>query len=287
MPNRTLREGILSSDKVCALTWVEEVFYRRLFSIVDDYGRCEANLLILRAKLYPLQVDKVSTEDVGQWMLAAVEAGLCRLYCVNNKSYLQIENFGQKTRSKSKYPEPPDCGQLPTTANNCQQLRTIANNCQQLRTIANNCQQLPTTANNCGQLPTITDNCLQREKEKEKEKEKERSKEKEKEKEIEKERYPTHMHVREVISETTSIEDVLREAEKIAYPMSEQDAQKFIAHYQAMGWRMPSGAKIVNWRPLVAKWKAGRDSFKAQKPKRESSESLEIVDFSKEKGTVV
>ena len=38
MPNRIIREGILSSDRVDQLDPPAEVFYRRLMSKVDDHG---------------------------------------------------------------------------------------------------------------------------------------------------------------------------------------------------------------------------------------------------------
>jgi hypothetical protein len=43
MPNRELREGILTSERINALTFPAEVFYRRLMSVVDDFGRCPAH----------------------------------------------------------------------------------------------------------------------------------------------------------------------------------------------------------------------------------------------------
>jgi hypothetical protein len=57
VPNRILRDGILTSEAVASLDWASEVFYRRLYSIVDDYGRHEAGHQLLRAKCYPLQTD--------------------------------------------------------------------------------------------------------------------------------------------------------------------------------------------------------------------------------------
>jgi hypothetical protein len=59
MPNRVLREGILTSERVNALDWPAEVFYRRLMSVVDDFGRYWAKPELLRAGLYPLHHDKV------------------------------------------------------------------------------------------------------------------------------------------------------------------------------------------------------------------------------------
>jgi hypothetical protein len=59
VPNRILRDNILTSEAVASLDWAAEVFYRRLHSIVDDYGRHEAGQQLLRAKCYPLQTDSV------------------------------------------------------------------------------------------------------------------------------------------------------------------------------------------------------------------------------------
>lgn len=110
MPVRLIRDGILSSEPVCSLGWAQEVFYRRLMSVVDDYGRYHANSKLLRAACYPLQIDKVTDADIGKWLTECVTAGLVSVYRASDrKSYLQIEKFGQQVRSKSKYPEPDDC----------------------------------------------------------------------------------------------------------------------------------------------------------------------------------
>lgn len=119
MPNRIVRESILTSESVCSLGWPEEVFYRRLFSIVDDYGRHEAGLQLLRSRCYPLQTDHVRVADITRWMAACQKAGLVALYEVAGKQYLQVEKFGQQQRSPSKCPPPP------ALDSNCQQ--TLAN----------------------------------------------------------------------------------------------------------------------------------------------------------------
>ena len=120
MPNRIIREAILSSEKMALLGWPEEVFYRRLQSIVDDYGRYEANPQLLRSKCYPLQVDDVRVADITRWMAACQKAGLLLIYAVHGKQYLEVTNFGQQQRTPSKFPaSPPDadvCNQLPASA---------------------------------------------------------------------------------------------------------------------------------------------------------------------------
>lgn len=113
MPNRIVREAILSSEAVSALSWAEEVFYRRLMSIADDYGRHEANPQLIRARCYPLQTDAVKAKDVSAWMEACQKAGILTLYSAGGKTYLQINKFQQQTRTASKCPAPDsECSQM-------------------------------------------------------------------------------------------------------------------------------------------------------------------------------
>lgn len=105
----------MTSERVAALAWPEEVFYRRLMSIVDDYGRCEANPQLLRSKCYPLQTDQVRAADITRWMAACQKAGVLLCYEVDRKQYLEVLNFKQQQRSASKCPPPP------ASASNCYQ----------------------------------------------------------------------------------------------------------------------------------------------------------------------
>lgn len=108
MPNRILREGILTSSRISKLGWAEEVFYRRLMSVVDDFGRYFADVGLLRAACYPRQLNKVSDSDVEKWLRACVAAALVRVYSAEDEeSYLELLDFKQQVRAKaSKYPEP-------------------------------------------------------------------------------------------------------------------------------------------------------------------------------------
>lgn len=123
MANRVVRAGILESDSVNKLTWPGEVFYRRLMSILDDYGRCDARPAILRTKLYPLRIDKVSEPDIVKWISECEKAGLVRKYHVDSKEYLEMFNFGQTVRiKKARVPPPPNdysCKQMQADASTC------------------------------------------------------------------------------------------------------------------------------------------------------------------------
>ena len=109
MPSRIIRDGIIESVAVNNLPWDAELFYRRLMSVVDDYGRYSALPQLLVSRCYPLQVDKVSTENIKDWLNLCSEQGLICLYeSVEGKPLLEIQHFNQRTRTPSKFPE--NCG---------------------------------------------------------------------------------------------------------------------------------------------------------------------------------
>lgn len=107
MPNRIIREGIITSEAVNSLNWEVEVFYRRLLSVVDDFGRFDARPSVLRSALYPLKLDSMREDSVQRCLKSCEAARLVVLYSVEGKEYLEVTNFRQQVRSKnSKYPAP-------------------------------------------------------------------------------------------------------------------------------------------------------------------------------------
>ena len=109
MPNRIIRDGILSSESISLLDWAGEVFFRRLMSVVDDYGRFYASPKLLRAACYPLQIDQVSDSDIEKWLAECATATLIKIYpAKDGKIYLEVQRFNQQIRSNaSKFPSPP------------------------------------------------------------------------------------------------------------------------------------------------------------------------------------
>ena len=114
MPNRILREGIVDSAAVNSLSEEAEIFYRRLMSIVDDYGRYEAYTAVLRGKLFAMCIERWPEDRVLRCLNECAETEissdlvLVSVYVVDNKKYLQINKFGQRMRTESKYPGPGD-----------------------------------------------------------------------------------------------------------------------------------------------------------------------------------
>lgn len=127
MPARLLREGILDSDAVNQLTAPEEVFYRRLMSVVDDFGRFDGRVPVLRSRLYALQLSQVREADISRWIAACEKAGLIALYDVDCKPYILFHRLGQPRAESSKYPDPPTeivCWRA--SENGCAQMKTGA-----------------------------------------------------------------------------------------------------------------------------------------------------------------
>jgi len=103
MPTRILREGIISSEQVNSLSERAELFYRKLMSVVDDYGRFFANPISLLGACYPLRPEVTEAEVLG-FLNECVKVGLVCIY--GKGKYLVVAKFKQQTRSPSKFPEP-------------------------------------------------------------------------------------------------------------------------------------------------------------------------------------
>jgi len=109
MPNRNIKESICTSENLDKLSPEEELFFYRLIVNCDDYGRTDARPLILRAKCFPLRVDRVKEKDVQKWMDSLIINKLIVVYTVEGKQYLQVLTWEkhQQIRAKySKYPAP-------------------------------------------------------------------------------------------------------------------------------------------------------------------------------------
>jgi hypothetical protein len=109
VPNRILRDGILTSKRVNLLKSQAEVFYRRLHSVVDDFGRYTADPCLLRSACYPRKLDEVREADILRWLAEVQTAELIVLYAVEDEHYLEVLDFRQQRRAqRSKFPPPPE-----------------------------------------------------------------------------------------------------------------------------------------------------------------------------------
>lgn len=109
MPSRIVRDGILYSVPVSNLTPLAELFFRKLLSVSDDFGRFHAGPPILLISLcYPLQSQNIKPEDINKWLKELAKQGLIKIYTVEGTPFLEVRKFRQRRRaSKSKFPDDP------------------------------------------------------------------------------------------------------------------------------------------------------------------------------------
>lgn len=109
VPNRILRDGILRSEAVAQLSPQAELFYRRLMSVVDDFGRYYARPELLLSDCYPIRPTWADVEAITLWLAECRQFGLVVVYKVNGVVFLEVARFGQRLRAdqRSKFPEVP------------------------------------------------------------------------------------------------------------------------------------------------------------------------------------
>ncbi len=125
MPSRIVREGILTSHRVNALTSGAELFYRRLLNVIDDFGRYHGTPTLLRAATFPLKLDKVQDSHIEAWLKECVDAGLVEVFTHDGLPYIEVARFGTPRAKASKFPR------LHTDESGCKQMQTDANKCAQ------------------------------------------------------------------------------------------------------------------------------------------------------------
>lgn len=114
MNDRLIRGGIIDSERVNSLSWAAECFYRRLQSLVDDYGNYDGREAIIRTNAFKLKLNQVSESDVLSWLQVCEKAELISFYQVEGKDYLHLKDFRQKKRwMKRHYPPCPEENEPP------------------------------------------------------------------------------------------------------------------------------------------------------------------------------
>lgn len=124
MPNRLLREGITTSDRIESLTEPEEIFYYRLLVVCDDFGRMDARAAIIKAQCFPLR-ESVTFAKIEQWLSALTAKGLIVRYKTQDGApLLQVNKWEQRVRSKPKYAGPESDGCTPINGHMSDKVQT-------------------------------------------------------------------------------------------------------------------------------------------------------------------
>ncbi len=223
MPNRIIREGIIDSEAVNALSPEAEVFYRRLMSVVDDFGRFDGRIAVLRARLYALQLDKVREASLERWIAECVKARLIRLYEHDRKPYVLFLKLGAPRAKASKYPDPP---QESGCEFSCQEDEQCAQTQADARTCAQTQEDVPYSySNSYSSSGTNTKGGVP----------------------------PPGTSSRFKPPTTEEVAEYIREK---AYNVS---PQAFVDYYTANGWKVGRHA-MKDWRAAVRTWQSRQQS---------------------------
>ena len=102
MPNRYIRASAIESESINALNWRAEVFYRRLLNRADDFGRYTASPQLLRASLFPLQLDRITDADIVDLLTECESVGLIFRYEASGKQVGTGARKGERVRATTK-----------------------------------------------------------------------------------------------------------------------------------------------------------------------------------------
>lgn len=126
MPNRIIKESITTDERFGQVSLFAELLYYHLLVVCDDYGRADARLPQLRARLFPWRLQRISEAMIDQALDELARVGLLVRYVVRGVPYLAILNWegNQQRRARSpKYPAPeealealPDGAKAPESA---------------------------------------------------------------------------------------------------------------------------------------------------------------------------
>lgn len=113
MPARVVRSEINSSDSLSRVSPLADLTFRALIVVVDDYGRIDGRLPVLKGLLFPLrsEITEKKLETYLDELAAGPDSPIVR-YVVDGRPFIALSGW-EKHRGKSKraetskYPEPP------------------------------------------------------------------------------------------------------------------------------------------------------------------------------------
>lgn len=115
MPNRIIKESINESRGLANCSFFAQDLYKRLITYADDYGRFNADPVIILARLYPRELDVVTMNMLMDGLIELTGVGKIGFYLGadihDKKVYGVFPNWGEHQRlrdSKKKMPEPFD-----------------------------------------------------------------------------------------------------------------------------------------------------------------------------------
>lgn len=221
MPNRIIKESICSSDSIEGLSWFEEAFFYRLIVNCDDYGRLDARPAILKAKLFPLR-ERVTHSKISAALRRLVAAGMVRMYASDGRPYMELVSWGRHQRlrnSKEKYPPPPGSAPKKPAADGGEVRRQ---------------------EESCGLNPNQSETESQAESQAESQTETQTE-------------YVAHVEKNARCARTFTAPTIEQVREYCTERGNSVDAQRFMDHYTANGWRVGKNS-MKDWKAAVRTW---------------------------------
>ena len=109
MPNRILKDSIITSKKVGGLSDFHFRLWAYLIVYADDYGRAPADPELLKGQVFTRRKGVTETQ-IREGLSALANAGMIEIYDVDGESYLYFPNWQNHQRiqaKRAKYPNPP------------------------------------------------------------------------------------------------------------------------------------------------------------------------------------
>jgi hypothetical protein len=109
MPSRVIRGEINSSRSLERVSMMADLAFRALLVVVDDYGRFDGRLYILRNAMFPTRRE-VTEAKLAKWLDELEREGCIRRYVASGAPYVELPTWethrGKGRRAESsKYPE--------------------------------------------------------------------------------------------------------------------------------------------------------------------------------------
>ena len=86
MPSRVIRAEINSSESLNRVSLEAELLFFKLITVVDDFGRCDARMSMIKAACFPLR--DVNLGAMSIWLEELESADCLVLYEVECRLYL-------------------------------------------------------------------------------------------------------------------------------------------------------------------------------------------------------
>ena len=118
MPNRIIKEGAFTSEKISDLTDFQFRLWVGLITQADDAGRGDARPAIIKGRVFALR-ERVTVKDVDAALCVLAAAGCVSLYKVGGKPYYAFPNLTEHQRIRNsipKYPSPDEADAEDTTS---------------------------------------------------------------------------------------------------------------------------------------------------------------------------